>query len=91
MKSGIYAVANIGPFRLYMGETHQLGDRWQQALTQLSQGAYTNKALQAEWVKQQGDRRFTFHTAADLLQEKDLLGRKQLLRDLEDSAGALSD
>ncbi|NJL85159.1 MAG: hypothetical protein HC886_03000 [Leptolyngbyaceae cyanobacterium SM1_1_3] len=83
MKSGIYAVANIGALRLYLGEIHQLRDRWQPVLVQLSQGRYDNAKLQAEWEKYQGDRRFSFHTAADLMQEPTLLGRDRLMSDLE--------
>ncbi|MFE4106922.1 hypothetical protein [Almyronema epifaneia] len=90
MKSGIYAVANIGALRLYLGETHQLKARWQPVLTQLSQGQYADTALQAEWIKQRGDRHFTFHTATDLVAATDLLGREQLLNDLAQDTNSFS-
>ena len=84
MKSGIFAVINIGTLRLYIGETHHLKQRWEPILQQLTQGCCKHVALQAEWDKEQGNRKVTFHTASELKHETTLIRYKVLLRDLSD-------
>lgn len=82
MRSGIFAVVNIGKLRLYIGETHQIEERWSPVLQQLSQGMHPNSTLQEEWERHKGQRRLTFHVAQDLISDRSLLGRAQLKADL---------
>lgn len=82
MKSGIVAVANIGSFRVYIGEPHQIKARWGPLLMQLTQGAHPNRDLQEEWEREKGNRRLTFHVATDLLGDPTLIDRKRLQADL---------
>ncbi|MGD1939976.1 MAG: hypothetical protein ACFB0G_01565 [Leptolyngbyaceae cyanobacterium] len=83
MASGIYAVANFGSIQLYVGEVRHLKTRWPKMMSQLEQGKFPDQAIQQEWVKHRGDRRFTFHTAEQINAESTLRGRKLFLRDAE--------
>lgn len=83
MKSGIFAVMNIGNLRLYVGEMHRFKERWERIMVQLEQGQCKHAALQAEWVKCSGDRKVTFHTLADLQAETTLLRYKQFVKDVQ--------
>ena len=40
MQSGIFAVATIGQYRLYVGESHQLKERWAKMLVMFEQGKF---------------------------------------------------
>ncbi|MEL6246875.1 MAG: hypothetical protein AAFQ61_08995 [Cyanobacteria bacterium J06626_23] len=81
MKSGIFAVANIGQCRVYVGETHHLKTRWPQLMTQFAQGKFPSTKLQRAWQESANERRFTFHTAKQIVEDTDILGYKQFLRD----------
>ena len=43
MSSGIFAVATIGKYRLYVGETHQLKTRWAKIMAMFVQGEFPSK------------------------------------------------
>ncbi|MGK7890850.1 MAG: hypothetical protein AB4042_16085 [Leptolyngbyaceae cyanobacterium] len=83
MKSGIFAVINIGQFRLYVGEPYHLKERWDPILNQLNQGTCKHTALQAEWSKHNGKRNVTFHTVNDLRHETTLICYRQFLKDVQ--------
>ncbi|NET50819.1 MAG: hypothetical protein F6K09_19430 [Merismopedia sp. SIO2A8] len=83
MKSGIFAVVNIGRLRLYVGEPCRVKERWSPILAQLEGGQCRHGALQMEWNKYEGNRKVTFHTASDLKKETTLIRYKQLLKDLQ--------
>ena len=81
MASGIFAVANIGTVRLYVGEVHQLKTRWAKMMAQLEEGTFADPVVQEAWQAVQGDRRFSFHTAKDIDSDRDIRGRKRFLKD----------
>ncbi len=81
MASGIFAVANIGSVRLYVGEVHQLKSRWAEILVQLEKGTFADSVVQEAWVSARGDRRFSFHTAKDLDADATMRGRSRFLKD----------
>lgn len=81
MASGIFALANIGSVRLYVGEAHHLKTRWPQIMARLEQGQFADQTVQAAWQRSAGERRFTFHTAQDIKQDESIRGRKLFLRD----------
>ena len=81
MASGIFAVANIGSVRLYVGECHHLKTRWNEMRAQLDQGTFTDPAVQQAWTAVQGDRHFSFHTAQDITDDRTIRGRRQFLQD----------
>ncbi len=83
MASGIFAVANIGPVRLYVGEAHHIKTRWPQILSLLEQGQFTDAVVQHAWNTTAGDRRFSFHTAQDIDSEDTLRGRQQFFHDCQ--------
>lgn len=83
MPSGIYAVANFGTVRMYVGEVRHLKTRWPKMLMQLEQGIFPDTTIQAEWIAHRGDRRFTFHTPAEIRSEMTLRGRKLFFKDIE--------
>jgi len=83
MASGIYAVANFGSMRMYVGEVKHLKTRWPKMLMQLEQGTFPDAAILAEWQAHRGDRRFTFHTPAEIQADAQLRGRKLFLKDVE--------
>ena len=80
MSSGIFAVATIGKYRLYVGETHQLKDRWSKMLVLFAQGTFPSETLQKAWQASNKERKFTFHTAEQISQEKNLYGYRQFLK-----------
>lgn len=82
MRSGIFAVANIGKYKIYIGETHQLKPRWQRMVEQFMQGQFPNAKLQQAWAESGEERRFTFHTANEITANTSILGRNQFLRDI---------
>ncbi|MDV3351665.1 hypothetical protein D0962_09765 [Leptolyngbyaceae cyanobacterium CCMR0082] len=81
MSSGIFAVANIGKYRLYVGETHQLKPRWAKMMAMFSQGKFPSKKIQQAWQESSKERRFTFHTAKQISEDTNLLGYRQFLKD----------
>ena len=81
MSSGIFAVANIGQYRLYVGETHQLKTRWAKMMTLFAQGAFPSKKIQQAWQESSKERRFTFHTAKQIYEDTNLFGYRQFLKD----------
>lgn len=81
MASGIYAVANFGSIRLYVGEVKHLKTRWPKMLGQLEQGTFPEATIQAEWKLHRGDRHFTFHTTEQIMADDDLRGRKLFFKD----------
>ena len=81
MSSGIFAVANIGKYRLYVGETHQLKERWAKMMVMFAQGKFPSKTLQEAWQASGKERRFTFHTAKQISEDKDMFGYRQFLKD----------
>ena len=83
MSSGIFAVVNIGPLKLYIGEVHHLKTRWQPIMVQLSSGQHPDHQLQQTWQEVNGQRRFTFHTAKEIAENVQILGRQQFFTDLK--------
>ncbi len=79
MGSGIYAIANIGKFKLYVGEVNKISQKWPPILAQLNSGKYPNSVLQAVWNNEGGKRHFTFHTKQEIISDKDILGIEELL------------
>lgn len=82
MSSGIFAVANIGHFRCYVGPAHELRKRWPPIMQALSQGTFGHPALEAEWQQLEGERRFTFHRAADLAEAYDIVNLDTFFADI---------
>ena len=83
MKSGIFAVVNVGQLRVYVGEMHTFKQRWEPLLQQLQEGQCKHAGLQAEWNNHNGDRKVSFHTFADLKSETGLLRYKQFVKDVQ--------
>ncbi|NEP19697.1 MAG: hypothetical protein F6J97_22875 [Leptolyngbya sp. SIO4C1] len=83
MKSGIFAVAHIGQLRLYVGEVQHLRTRWPIMMGQLAAGTYPDSRIQQSWNSVEGERRFTFHTAQEIKQDSQILGRAQFFTDVE--------
>ncbi|MBX2863141.1 MAG: hypothetical protein KTR27_06260 [Leptolyngbyaceae cyanobacterium MAG.088] len=81
MSSGIFAVANIGKYRLYVGETHQLKGRWAKMMMMFVQGTFPSKEIQRAWQESSKERRFTFHTAKQISEDTSLFGYRQFLKD----------
>ncbi|ESA36170.1 hypothetical protein N836_08455 [Leptolyngbya sp. Heron Island J] len=82
MSSGIFAVANIGKYRLYVGETHQLKTRWAKMMAMFVQGTFPSKKIQQAWQESGKERRFTFHTAQQISEEKTIFNYRQFLKDM---------
>ncbi|NEQ45169.1 MAG: hypothetical protein F6K00_17045 [Leptolyngbya sp. SIOISBB] len=83
MASGIYAVANFGTIRLYVGEVKHLKTRWPKMLEQLERGTFPESTIQAEWSVHKGNRRFTFHTPDEIKADNQLRGRRLFIKDSE--------
>ncbi|MEM7063364.1 MAG: hypothetical protein AAF572_09390 [Cyanobacteria bacterium P01_B01_bin.77] len=81
MSSGIFAVATIGNYRLYVGESHQLKPRWTKMMTLLVQGTFPSQKIQQAWEESGKDRRFTFHTAQEISDDVKLFNYRQFLKD----------
>ncbi|MEO0541785.1 MAG: hypothetical protein AAFZ80_13120, partial [Cyanobacteria bacterium P01_A01_bin.105] len=75
------AVANIGRYRIYVGEAHHLKTRWPVIMQQLDQGKFPSARLQQAWYESGKNRRFTFHTAKQIVEDTTILGYKQFLQD----------
>lgn len=78
MSSGIYAIANIGYLRLYIGEANRLQEKWRPLLDQLNRGIHPHLALQAVWNKEGNQRRFSFHTWQEIADDPEIIGIEQL-------------
>lgn len=83
MASGIFAVANIGAVRLYIGEVKHIKTRWPKILGQLEQGTFADPAVQQAWQMSRGDRRFSFHTGKEIEADAALWGRRQFFHDFK--------
>jgi len=83
LDSTIYAIANLGPFKVYVGTTRALKQRWAGIMTKLETGTYEHPTLQAVWPKWKQQRRFTFHTHPEVAAMSDLIGREQFLQDTQ--------
>lgn len=81
MASGIYAIAHIGNLRLYVGDASKIKQKWPKLLNQFNSGTYPHALLQQEWNKQQGNRRFTFHTYKDIASDTQIINIEQLAQD----------
>ena len=81
MRSGIFAVATVGKYRIYVGESHQLQPRWAKMLALFVQGKFPSAKLQQAWQDFGEERRFTFHTAKQLSGDTTLYGYSQFLKD----------
>lgn len=86
MKSGIFAVANIGQYRMYVGETHHLKTRWPLMIQKFAQGQFPSAKLQQAWHESGKNRRFTFHTAKQIVEDTTILGYQQFLKDTAGTA-----
>ena len=83
MKSGIFAVVNIGDLKIYVGETHRIQTRWRAMMMLLMNGEFPHSQLQAAWNLKGEERRFTFHRADEIVDNHEILGRKQFFADIE--------
>ena len=81
MSSGIFAVATVGKYRLYVGESHQLKTRWAKMMTMLVQGTFPSQKIQQPWQESSKERKFTFHTAKEISEDTKLYGYRQFLKD----------
>ena len=81
MSSGIFAVATVGKYRLYVGESHQLKTRWAKMMTMLVQGTFPSQKIQQAWQESSKERKFTFHTAKEISEDTKLYGYRQFLKD----------
>ncbi|KOP28352.1 hypothetical protein AMR41_00515 [Hapalosiphon sp. MRB220] len=79
MSSGIYAIAHIGDFKLFVGEASKLSQKWPPILTQLNSGIFPHSMLQEVWNTEGGKRYFSFHTKTEIISDRDILGREELL------------
>jgi hypothetical protein len=82
MSSEIYAIANLGSVRFYVGQVQHLKTRWPKMMLDLEQGTFPNQEVLAAWQANKQSRRFTFHTAEDVNADLHLYGRKLFLKDL---------
>ncbi|AFZ24338.1 hypothetical protein Cylst_2099 [Cylindrospermum stagnale PCC 7417] len=78
MASGIYAVANIGRFQLFVGDASKIETTWPQLMAILNNGTHPHAALQQEWNKQGEQRRFTFHTRKEIADNQKIIGIEQI-------------
>jgi hypothetical protein len=66
MTSGIYAIANIGRLKLFVGDASKVKEKWPPLLAILESGKHPNTVLQEEWNQEANKRRFTFHTRREI-------------------------
>ena len=83
MKSGIFAVVNIGDLKLYVGEVHQLKTRWKALMMLFIRGQFPHSQLQEVWNQKGEQRRFAFYTANDVVKDKDIIGKEQFFMDID--------
>ncbi|BAY24351.1 hypothetical protein NIES2100_41460 [Calothrix sp. NIES-2100] len=80
MASGIYAIANIGRLKVFIGDIHSIQLNWPRMLEMLNSGKYPHAALQQEWQKVGQHRHFTFHTHKEIAGDREIIGIEQLER-----------
>ncbi|WP_448560923.1 hypothetical protein [Trichothermofontia sp.] len=85
MDATIDAIANLGPFKVYVGTTRTL------KMAKLETGTDEHPTLQAVWPKWKQQRRFTFHTHDEVAAIADLIGREQFLQDTQTDTQTLKD
>jgi hypothetical protein len=78
MTSEIYAVANIGRLKLFVGDVSNIKVVWPPQLAILNHGNHPNTVLQEEWNREGKKRRFTFHTRAEIAGNREIIGIEQL-------------
>ncbi|MBD2165290.1 hypothetical protein H6G04_12880 [Calothrix membranacea FACHB-236] len=78
MASGIYAIANIGRFKLYVSDVNHIKKIWPAMLDILNSGKHPHLALQQEWQKLAQQRYFTFHTQNEIAGNREIIGIEQL-------------
>ncbi|MDZ8050465.1 MAG: hypothetical protein RMX68_010105 [Aulosira sp. ZfuVER01] len=78
MASGIYAIANIGRFKLFVGDVTSIKVLWPPILNMLNTGTYPHAALQQEWQQFGKLRRFTFHTHKEIAGDREIIGIENL-------------
>ncbi|MBD2354727.1 hypothetical protein H6G41_08805 [Tolypothrix sp. FACHB-123] len=78
MATGIYAIANIGRFKVFVGDVSSIKLVWPEILEMLNSGNYPHTALQQEWQQLGQQRHFTFHTRKDIVGDGEILGIEQL-------------
>ena len=91
MSSGIYAVATIGKYRVYVGETHQLKTRWAKMMMMFAKGTFPSEKLQQAWQESSKERKFTFHTAQQISEDTHLYGYRQFLKDTASESDTTND
>ncbi len=78
MASGIYAIANIGRRKLYVGDVSSISEKWPQLLAMLSSGTHPDSPLQEEWNREGHKRYFTFHSWQEIVDNQEIVGIEQL-------------
>ncbi|BAY07111.1 hypothetical protein [Calothrix sp. NIES-2098] len=78
MSYRIYAIANIGRFKLFVGDLHILKVVWPPMLEMLNAGTYPHAELQQEWQQLQQQRHFTFHTRNEISGDREIIGIENL-------------
>jgi len=78
MASGIYAIANIGRFKIYVSDVNHIKLIWPSILDMLNSGKYPHLALQQEWEQLRQQRYFTFHTQNEIAGDPEIIGIEQL-------------
>ena len=78
MDYGIYAIANIGRLKVFVGDVHSIKVNWPRMLEMLNSGKYPHAALQQEWQKSGQQRHFTFHTKKEIAGDREIIGIEQI-------------
>ncbi|BAY30349.1 hypothetical protein NIES2107_21930 [Nostoc carneum NIES-2107] len=78
MASGIYAIANIGRFKLYVSDVNHIKKIWPSMLEVLNSGQHPHSALQQEWQQLAQQRYFTFHTQNEIAGNREIIGIERL-------------
>ncbi|MBW4562941.1 MAG: hypothetical protein KME32_17695 [Mojavia pulchra JT2-VF2] len=78
MASGIYAIANIGCFKLFVGDVSNIKINWPPLMDMLNSGNYPHMALQEEWNRVGEQRSFTFHTQDEIASNREIIGIEQI-------------
>jgi hypothetical protein len=80
MASGIYAIANIGRFKVFVGDVNSVKLVWPTILEMLNTGTYPHAELQREWQQLGQQRHFTFHTQKEIAGNREIIGIEQMER-----------
>ncbi|MBW4641553.1 MAG: hypothetical protein KME23_00730 [Goleter apudmare HA4340-LM2] len=78
MSDQIYAIANIGRFKLFVGDVSRITVLWPPQLAILNSGNHPHTALQEEWNLAANQRRFTFHTRKEIEGNREIIGIEHL-------------